>query len=170
MRGISALFAALLSTGSGAVALPVVTYTVDDLGGGLFQYDLLVDNDGGVALSGLNVLHGGSVFGLDGSSTIGAPAGWSSFAPLPPLIDDLVYFSLAEASDIPADGSLGGFSFQSQTDPDTLSGDDFAVEGIDAALATQIDLGVAMRVPEPALALLLAAGCLGARRARGRAA
>jgi hypothetical protein len=164
MRGIGIWFAALLVTGSGASALPSVTYTVTPLGGGLWEYELTVDNDGGAALSGLNVLHGNSVFGLDDGSTIGAPGGWSSFAPLPPFVDDLNWFSLAPASDVPADGSLGGFSFVSGTDPDTLGGDDFAVEGIDAEEATQLDLGVALRVPEPALALLLAAAGLAARR------
>jgi hypothetical protein len=89
-RGIAQLLAVLLATGSAASALPVVQYTVSYLGGGFFQYDLVVDNDdGSEGLSGLNILHGNSVFGLDGTSTIGEPAGWSSFAPLPPLIDDL---------------------------------------------------------------------------------
>jgi len=168
-RQMIGLLAALLVTASGASALPMVTYTVDDLGGGLFQYDLTVDNAGGSAeLSGLNVLHAGSVFGLDGSSTIGTPLGWMSFAPLPPLIDDLDYFSLSLASDILIGEALGGFSFVSARDPDTLSGDDFAVEGIDAEFASQIDLGNAIRVPEPSLATLLVAGfALGALGARG---
>ena len=150
--------------GTAASAAPIVCYTVTDLGGGLFRYDLVVDNGGGAeGLSGLDILHAGSVFGLDDSSTIGEPAGWMSFAPLPPLLDDLDYFSLSTGTDIPVDGSLGGFSFESTTDPDTLSGDDFAVEGIGADSATQIDLGVAMLLPEPsAAALLLVAGLVGA--------
>jgi hypothetical protein len=169
-RGIALLLAVLLATGTAASALPVVQYSVTDLGGGLFQYDLLVDNDdGGEGLSGLNILHGNSVFGLDGTSTIGEPTGWSSFAPLPPLIDDLNYFSLSTGSDIPVDGSLGGFSFQSTTDPDTLEGDDFAVEGIGADSATQIDLGTALLVPEPsAFVLLVAAGVVGCAGVRSR--
>lgn len=159
----------LLATGSAARALPIVYYTATHLGGGVFQYDLLVDNDGGgEGLSGLNVLKGGSVFGLDGSSTIGAPAGWSSFAPLPPLIDDLDYFSLSPGSDIPIGGSLGGFSFQAHVLPSSLTGDDFAVEGIGADSASQIDLGVAVPLPEPTTALLLGAGC--AALAWGRSA
>jgi hypothetical protein len=162
LRATGALLAALLGASSAASALPMVTYTFADLGGGLYQYDLTVHNTGGAAdLSGLNVLHGGSVFGLDGSSTIGEPSGWASFAPLPPFADDLVYFSLSAASDVPVDGSLGGFSFRSTTDPDSLTGDDFAVEGIDADEATQIDLGVALYLPEASLGLLLAAALLG---------
>ena len=52
---------------------------------------------------------------------------------------------------------VAGFSFQSATDPDTLDGADFAVEGIGADSGTQIDLGIAKRVPEPGASLLLAA-------------
>jgi PEP-CTERM motif len=45
-------------------------------------------HDGGAeALSGLDVLHAGSVFGLAPAPTIGQPSGWSHFAPLPPLLD-----------------------------------------------------------------------------------
>ncbi len=162
---LALLLAALLVTSSAAFALPMVQYSVTDLGGGLFQYNLLVDNDDGAeGLSGLNILHGNSVFGLSGASTIGEPSGWGSFAPLPPLIDDLNYFSLSTATDIPVDSSLGGFSFQSITDPNTLAGDDFAVEGIGADSATQIDLGIAQLLPEPSLGvLLLAAGLFGWR-------
>lgn len=170
-RGMALLLAALLVTGSAVSALPVVQYSVTDLGGGLFEYDLVVDNDGGgEGLSGLNILHGGSVFGLDGTSTIGEPAGWSSFSPLPPLIDDLNYFSLSTGSDIPIDGSLGGFSFQSTTDPGTLSADDFAVEGIGADSASQIDLGIAQLLPEPSTLALVLAGLAGwgAKASRGR--
>jgi len=166
-REMGAVLAALLATSSGAVALPVVQYTVDDLGGGLFQYDLMVDNSGGGEdLSGLDVLHAGSVFGLGASSTIGAPSGWMSFLPVPSLIDDLDYFSLSPIHDIPIDGTLGGFSFRSTTDPGTLTGDEFAVEGIGADSASQISLGVAQRLPEPSLALLFGAGGFGLRVAR----
>lgn len=161
---------ALLAIAPAASALPIVYYDAAAMGGGLFQYLLFVDNDdGGEALAGLNVLHGNSVFGLDGDSAIGAPPGWSSFAPLPPFVDDVNYFSLTPGSDIAVDGSLGGFSFVSTTDPDTLTGDDFAVEGIGASTASQIDLGIAQLVPEPLVALLLALGLLGLGCRRKRA-
>jgi hypothetical protein len=160
---------ALFVASARAGATPMVLYSVTDLGGGLFQYDLTVDNDGGGEdLAGLNILYGDSVFGLDGSSIIGAPPGWLYFAPLPPLIDDLNYFSLDPGADVPIDGTLAGFFFQSSTDPNTLSGDDFAVEGIGADSATQIDLGIAKRVPEPGALLLLAAGGAVLTSGRGR--
>ena len=142
-----------------ASAIPVVVYSVDDLGGGLFRYNFAVDNSGGSeALSGLNVLHGDTVFGLDGTSAIGQPAGWSHFAPLPPLVHDLDYFSLAPGSDVPVGGVRGGYSFESTTDPNAIGGNDFAVEGIGATSASQIELGNAQLIPEPATALLLLLG------------
>jgi len=153
-----------------AFATPVVLYSVDDLGGGLFRYNLAVDNNGGSeALSGLDVLNGDTVFGLDGNSAVGQPAGWSHFSPLPPLVHDLDYFSLAPGGDVPVGGVRGGFSFESTTDPNAIAGDDFAVEGIGATSASQIPLGDAELVPEPAtgLLLLLGASGLAARRWRG---
>lgn len=152
----------LLAIAPAASALPIVYYSAAAMGGGLFQYQLVVNNGGGgEALSGLNVLHGHSVFSLDGDSTIGAPAGWSSFAPLPPFIDDVNYFSLTPGSDISIGASRSGFSFVSTTDPDTVNGDDFHVEGIGSGTASQIDLGIAQLVPEPSVAMLLALGLVG---------
>ena len=171
LRATAALLAAVVILGisARAGAVPIVLYNATQLPSGLYKYNLFVNNDGGSeALSGLTVLNGNSVFGLDGDSTIGAPSGWSFFAPLPPLIDDLNYFSLAAASDILVDGTRGGFSFVSATDPDTIAGDDFQVEGIGADTATQIDLGIA-QVPEPSTWLLVAAACAGlALRRRAR--
>ncbi len=173
LRAKASLFCgiALLAIAPAASALPIVYYSMTALGGGLFQYSLVVNNSGGAeALAGLNVLHGHSAFSLDGSSTIGAPSGWSSFAPLPPFVDDLNYFSLTPGGDIAVNASRGGFSFVSTTDPDTLSGDDFHVEGIGATTASQIDLGIAQSVPEPSVAVLLALGLIGFgwRRDRGQ--
>jgi hypothetical protein len=162
LRGAGRVLAALAlaAAGAPALAVPIVTYTVDDLGGGLYQYNLQVANDGGgEALSGLNVRHGDTVFGLDSGSAIGSPGGWD--APLPSLVDDLAYFSLDESTDIAIGGTLAGFTFQSTTAPGSLGSDDLRVEGIGAGTATQIDLGVAQLVPEPASGLLLAAALAG---------
>jgi hypothetical protein len=165
------LCAALASAAAGVPASAVsVLYQVDVIAFGVYQYNLLVDNTGGGEdLSGLNVLRGSSVFGLDGSSTIAAPADWGWFEPLPPLIDDLNWFSLDALADVPVNGSLGGFSFISDVHPSELTGDDFAVEGIGADCHCQIDLGNATPVPEPGTALLLGsalAGLAARRRAR----
>jgi hypothetical protein len=167
--GAALLSALLLGAAGRSDALPIVEYFAVDLGGGLFIYHLTVDNAGGSEpLAGLNLLHGGSVFGLDASSAIAAPPGWNFFEPLPPLIDDLNYFSLTPGSDIPLGGELDGFWFKSTKDPDTLLPGELEVEGIGADSASQIPLGDAVPVPEPASALLVAAAlaALGAR-ARG---
>jgi hypothetical protein len=165
----AALLVAAMVWGVGSRASAVsVLYTIDIVAPGTYQYNLFVDNsDGGEDLSGLNVLKGNSVFGLDDGSTIGAPTGWDSFAPLPPLIDDLNYFSLDSADDVLAGSGLGGFSFVSNREPSTLTGDDFAVEGIGSDCHCQIDLDTAQVMPEPGTALLLGAG-LAALAARSR--
>src|SRR5262249_27506288 len=121
--------------------------------------------------SGLDVLHANSVFGVTPTTAIGQPSGWSHFAPLPPLLDDIDWFSLAAGGDVAVDGVKSGFTFVSATDPDSLDGGDFAVEGIGSDSASQIPLGGAQRVvPEPATIALvgLALAGLGARR-RARA-
>jgi hypothetical protein len=76
-------------------------------------------------------------------------------------VHDLDYFSLAPGGDVPMGGVLGGFSFVSTKDPNTLTGNDFAVEGIGATSASQIPLGNAQLVPEPATALGLSLGVIG---------
>lgn len=145
-----------------ASAAPSVLFTPSDLGGGLFRYSLRVDNrGGGEALSGLNVLNGNSLFGLDGSSIIGAPADWSFLPPLPPSIDDLDFFSLQESADVPMGGSLGGFFFVSMLDPSVVRTAGFAVEGIGRVSASQVPLANAQFVPGPSSVLVLGVGAIG---------
>lgn len=156
--GLAAALALLSVAAAPAAALPSVRFTTTALGGGLFQYDLTLHNDGGAEpLSGLNLLDAHSVFGLDESSIVLAPAGWGFFEPFPPFVDELNYFSQAGASDVAVDASLGGFSFQSATSPASI-GWTFDVEAIGGTSSSQIPLGGAVHVPEPATALLLGAG------------
>jgi len=105
----------------------------------------------------LNIFNANSVFGLDDFSVIGAPADWSFFAPFPPFVDELNYFSLNPAADVPVGGSLGDFFFQSTTNPNTLNADVFKLfrdyDLIDAS-GKQI-------IPEPSTYLLFTVGLLG---------
>jgi hypothetical protein len=153
---------------SAATAAPNVTFTTTPLGGGLFQYDLTLSDVGGTQpFSGLDILNANSVFGLTSGSTIGAPGGWSYFAPAP-LVNELDYFSLSGASDIPVGASLGGFSFVSSTDPASI-GFTFAVEAIGGTSSSQIPLPNATYMPEPSTGLLLASALVAlgvARRCR----
>jgi hypothetical protein len=73
-----------LTARSPAGATPL-EFTVDNLGGGLFRYDLTLNNQFSEPLSGLNVFRGYSVFGLDITSIIAAPAGWDFFGPFAPF-------------------------------------------------------------------------------------
>lgn len=143
---------------SSARAAPMVLFSVDDVGAGLFQYNLIVDNStGGEPLSGLLVLNGNSLFGLDDTSEIGAPqnvaenpaANWSFFAPLPAFSDILFYFSLDPAADIPTGGSLAGFFFRSTLDPLAVTSGGFAVEAIGAIFGNEIPLSNARFISEP---------------------
>jgi hypothetical protein len=157
-------FALLLTFTMGQPTRAELIYTVEDVGGGLFQYNFTLINRGFInpftgmpePLSGLNFIHAQSEFGLDETSTINAPAGWDFFAPLPPFIDELNYFSLSAASDIPIGDSLEGFSFQSTVGttiytPVTFPCDDYDVIGI-------ISNGQLICVPEPASLILLLLG------------
>jgi hypothetical protein len=166
-----------LTLSSQPQAAPMVLFGVEDLGGGLFQYDLTLNNSGGTEpLSGLLVLNGGSVFGLDASSNIGAPqdvggnpaADWSFLAPFPPFVDILSYFSLDPAADVPIDGFQGGFSFQSFTAPQSLTSEDFSVVGIGALSATEIPLSTQF-VSEPATLVLVLLAVVGWIASSGRA-
>src|SRR5262245_28962132 len=92
MMAWSAMLAILLAPGAWSEGAPSVSFNVSDAGGGLFDYALFVDNDGGPdPIIGVLVLHGNSVFGLTGASVIGAPASWAFLAPDPgpPLVDSL---------------------------------------------------------------------------------
>jgi hypothetical protein len=119
-RCVYALMLTLSATGS--TWADILTATTINLGGGEWRYNLTLDDPYSFPLSGLNILQANTLFGLDLGSTISTPAGWDFFAPLPPLVDELNFFSLSSASDAKPGIPLVGFSFDSATDPSTLTG------------------------------------------------
>jgi hypothetical protein len=132
-----------------------VTFSTVNLGGGEFQYDFTIDNTSGtIPIAGLLIEGGNSIFGLDLSSIIGAPAGWGFLAPLPPFDDLLSYFSLTPAGDIPIGSSLSGFTFDSFTDPSSLSFVSGVLVGDDSSQ-------IPFTTPEPAAVYLLATILIG---------
>lgn len=159
----------LASVSFAGEAAPVVRFSVDDVGGGQFRYNLNVDNSTGSGdISGLLVMNGNSLFGLDNSSEIVPPenvggnpaANWSFLAP-GSFLDILFYFSLDPAADIPMGGSLGGFSFLSMLDPSAVMSGGFAVEVIDSISGNEIPLQNAQFMDEPSGLLLVALGLVG---------
>jgi len=153
-RALQRAMLSLLLATSAASAAPTLVINTTDLGGGNWQYDMTLSNTGGTEpLSGLNLLSANTIFGLDDTSTITAPSGWDYFAPLPPSVDELNYFSLSSASDVDVDDSLSGFSFESTTDPNTLDWNSLEADAIGGTSSTQIPLII---TPEPATGLLLA--------------
>jgi hypothetical protein len=164
---LGAAVVVLLLAASQASAVPTLQLGFSSSSPGEWTYDMtLIDGGGTESLSGLNIPAAYTLFGLDDTSTIISPSGWDSFAPLPPSVDELNYFSLSGASDVPIGGSLGGFSFVSATDPDTIDWDAFEADAIGGTSSTQIPLTIV--TPEPATGLLLAAALAAQAIARRR--
>jgi len=154
---IAAALVLLLGGVSPASATPTLQIGVSG-GGPYYDYEMTLINTGGTEpLSGLNLLAANTIFGLDDTSTIMAPSGWDYFAPLPPTVDELNYFSLSGASDVPIGGSLGGFSFLSTSDPNAVDWDSVEADAIGGESSSQIPLQVVI-LPEPTTALLVAVG------------
>ncbi len=152
---VNVLIGALL-TSTYAAAGPTVIVTTEALGLGEFEYDLLIDNSGSPAvIAGLFMFNANTTFGLDFFSTITAPTGWGFLPPISPAGDQLSFFSFSSATDIPIGGMLGGFSFDSFTDPSTLSSSDYSFDFVDSS---------GHDVPEPSSLFLAGSGlltCLG---------
>jgi hypothetical protein len=114
---IAACFLALMATN----AFSTLAFSTTDLGGGLFRYDITLNNPLSQPVSGLNIINANSLFGLDAASVIKSPPGWGFFAPIPGVIDELNYFSKDPVFDVSVGGSRSGFGFESFTDPSHLA-------------------------------------------------
>ena len=133
----------------------ILEHTSTDLGGGLFRYDLTLNNTLSVPLSGLNLLTAATSFGLGPSSVITAPAGWDYFPPLPGFVNEQSFFSLDPIFDVQPRARVAGFSFVSTTNPSTVGAADFSFDLIDGLTGAQI------AIPEPStLASLLLGSCV----------
>lgn len=146
-------FLALLYA-SPALAVPIVTSTVTDLGGGVFGYSYELTNPSG----GTENIYDFGLFFQGTPDNVAAPTGWDFIAGLE-FID---WFSVDPANDLLLGASLGGFSFESVVGPgeivftslgaDALTGDAGFPES-----GTTVGPNPAA-VPEPGSIWLLGAG------------
>jgi hypothetical protein len=133
------LLALALALGSSSQSWSIsLELKVDNLPGGMFEYDFTLHNTATEPLGGLNLLFGNSAFGLDTTSVIAAPAGWSFFSPLPPLVDELNWFSLSPSADVLPGGLLGDFTFLSSKDPSTLKPGDLSFDAVSGISGKQV--------------------------------
>jgi hypothetical protein len=165
----------LLTTACLQVRAQTFQVTTHNLGGGKFDYNILVYNTGGSEpLKGVILYNASSTFSLDSNSEVDAPAGWDfQWPPVPPVVDQIPYFSISPAADTPIGGTQGGFDFESGVNPSTVSPSDFHVDGVGRNTGHNITLTQVPPVPEGSSPLSFGAGVLAVlsclRRHRKRA-
>lgn len=140
-----------------AFAVPIVTSTVTDLGGGLFTYRYEVTNP----VESAEILYEFGLFFSGDPSNVASPAGWDSIFGLG-FVD---WFSTDMSADLVAGASLENFMFESRLGPGEIQ---FATVGYDAISGYDPDhlttfggttVGPTVSsVPEPSTMLLIGVG------------
>ena len=164
MRKITAVFAAtLLATGNASA--DVINYTLDDLGGGRFQYNYTVDNSAGADIID-NIQIFFALGDYENLEVTASPADWDPLVlqPDPGLPDDGIFDALALVAGIDPGAVLGGFSVAFDWLLGGTPGDqDFLLFDFDFNLigeGTTMLADTPTPVSEPAPAALLAVGLL----------
>jgi hypothetical protein len=138
-------FTALSFCMASPVRADLVTATVAADGGSFFLYSLTVTAQTNTII-GVNVVNGSTVFNLNPSSPINAPANWLFIAPLGGPADALSYVATMNSAYITptTNNPLGGFSFDSSVgNVKTFSVTLVTLTGTEAVTVTT--------APEPAL-------------------
>lgn len=142
----------LTLVGQPAMAVPLVSPTVSDLGGGVFDYSYEVTNpaDSGESLFDFAITFSGN------PENVLSPSGWDSIFGLGFIGWSALDFSGAD--DILPGAGLAGFSFESPLGPGEI---DYSIIGSFGTVFAGTTSGPSASIPEPTTALLIGAGLAG---------
>ena len=147
-----------------AAGANTINYSVDDLGGGRWQYNYDVDNTGLDVIDNIVVYFDLGLY--ENLSVAASPADWDSivFDPDPGIPDDGLLDSLADVAGIDPGAMLGGFSVAFDFLGAGTPGDqffelyDFFGDFIGDGFTTLVDTPPPQPTPEPQVFALLMLG------------